>query len=370
MELTRSDRGSRSWNQSPKEANKVEKDYFHRVTAQTPTRFWINNPTRAEVEKAIAAGAVGCTNNPAYCGKMVDREQERELVLALLDQALSETDDDSEAESLLQLRLTKNTQQKFLGIYKQTSGEHGYVSIQGDPIEEHDSDIIIREGRRNRQLGPNMCIKIPTTEAGLQAMEVLVAENTPINATECFAVKQAVDVCELYDRVTSKTGKYPKLYLSHIAGIYDEYLRVYVEREGVDISADVLCQAGLAVSRKVYRIMQERGYKATLVAGGARGLHHFTEMVGGDVCVTINWRGTADRLLEADPPVVCRLFNPVPQIVIHELMDKLPDFARGYADDGLNVEEYEEFGPVEHFRSAFVRSWNKILGIAAERRSA
>ena len=348
----------------------MEKDYFHRVTALTPTRFWINNPTRAEVDMAIAAGALGCTNNPAYCGKMVDREEERELVLTLLDQAIGETDDDSEAQSLLQLRLIKNTQEKFLEVYKRTSGEHGYVSIQGDPIEEHDPDVIIREGRRNRQLGPNMCIKIPTTEAGLQAMEVLVAENTPINATECFAVKQAVDICEIYDRVTSKTGKYPKLYLSHIAGIYDEYLREYVERESVDISADVLWQAGLAVSRKVYRIIQERGYRATFVAGGARGLHHFTEMVGGDVCVTINWRGSADKLLEVDPPVVYRLFNPVPQKVVEELMEKLPDFARGYADDGLSVEEYEDFGPVEHFRSGFVRNWNKILSIAAERRGA
>lgn len=348
----------------------MEKDYLHRVTAQTPTRFWINNPTRAEVDTAIAAGAVGCTNNPAYCGKMVDREEERELVLKLLEEAVSETDDDSEAESLLQLRMIKNTQEKFLEVYERTSGEHGYVSIQGDPTREHDPDVIIREGRRSRQLGPNMCIKIPTTEAGLQAMEVLVAENTPINATECFAVKQAVDVCELYDRVASKTGKYPKLYLSHIAGIYDEYLCEYVEREDVDISPDVLWQAGLAVSRKVYRIMQERACKATLVAGGARGLHHFTEMVGGDVCVTINWRGTADKLLEADPPVVYRLFNPVPQKVIDELTEKLPDFARGYAEDGLSIEEYEDFGPVEHFRSGFVRNWNKILGIAAERRGA
>jgi len=319
---------------------------------------------------AIAAGALGCTNNPAYCGKMFDREEERELVLSLLDQAISETDDDSEAQSLLQLMLIKNTQQKFLKVYERTSGEHGYVSIQGDPIREHDPDVIIREGRKNRQLGPNMCVKIPTTKAGLQAMEVLLAENTPLNATECFAVKQAVDICELYDKVTSKTGKYPKLYLSHIAGIYDECLGEYVKREKVDISPDVLWQAGLAVSRKVYTIMQERDYKATFVAGGARGLHHFTEMVGGEVCVTINWRGTADELLKTDPPVVYRLFNPVPQKVIDELMEKLPDFARGYADDGLSVDEYEEFAPVELFRSGFVRHWKKILGVATERRAA
>ncbi len=82
---------------------------------------------------------------------------------------------------------------------------------------------------------------------------------------------------------------------------------------------DILWQAGLAVARKVYNILIERGYQATFIGGGARGLHHFTEMVGGKVVVTINWEGTADRLIEQDPPVVYRLFNPVPEKVIDRI---------------------------------------------------
>jgi len=170
--------------------------------------------------------------------------------------------------------------------------------------------------------------------------------------------------------VSKRTGKRPMLYMSHIAGIYDEYLKHYALREKIEISDDVLHQAGLAVARKLYLLMKQRGYSATFVAGGARGLHHFTEMVGGDVCVTINWVGTADKLLSADPPVVHRLFNPVPQHVIDELMEKLPDFRRGYVEDGLTVDEYESFGPVEHFRSIFVKSWKRVLDIAKERRAA
>ena len=33
--------------------------------------------------------------------------------------------------------------------------------------------------------------------------------------------------------------------------------------------------------------------------------------------------------------MVYRLFNPVPQKVLDELMEKLPDFKRGYLEDGL-----------------------------------
>ena len=130
----------------------------------------------------------------------------------------------------------------------------------------------------------------------------------------------------------------------------------------------MLHQAGLAVARKVYRIMTERAYKCIFIGGGARGLHHFTEMVGGKVCITINWVGTADKLIEQNPPVMYRLFNPVPDKVIDELMEKLPDFRKGYLEDGLSIEEFEDFGPVQLFKSAFTKSWGRVLEIIKERR--
>jgi transaldolase len=200
-------------------------------------------------------------------------------------------------------------------------------------------------------------------------MEQLVPLGTPLNATEIFAVKQMTTLCDTYERLAGESGRKPMLYMSHIAGIYDDYLRNYVKENNVDISPDILWQGGLAVARKVYRVMQERGYSAVFVGGGARGLQHFTEMVGGDVCITINWRGTADQLLEQDPAVVERLFNPVPQYVIDELMEKLPDFRRGYLDDGLDVEEFEGFGPVQLFKSSFVKSWSRVLEDVAKVRA-
>jgi transaldolase len=346
----------------------MQKGYFHRVEEQSPTMFWINNPTRAEVDMAIEAGALGCTCNPAYLGKMIDVPSEREWLLPFLDDALRQTEDDGEVEAVVQRQAVKFIQEKFLPMHQKSKGKHGYVSIQGDPIREHDWQVILHEAHENRKLGPNACIKVPTTEAGLKVMEVLFSEDTPVNATEVFAVRQGLDVIELYERVTKKTGKYPQLYVSHIAGIYDEHLAEYAKREGVDISPDVLWQAGLAAARKMYKLMEERKTKAILVGGGARGLHHFTEMVGGRAVVTINWVGTADKLIESNPPVMYRLFNPVPQKVIDELVEKLPDFRKGYLDDGLKPEDYEEFGPVVRFRDSFVKNWKKFLEVAKQRR--
>jgi transaldolase len=343
--------------------------YFQRVTRQSPTKFWINNPTRQQADWAIAAGALGCTNNPSYSQKMIDHPIEGAYASALLDEALRETANDDEAIALFQRKLVKPIAEKFIAVFRKNPRQDGYVSIQGDPINEHDPAVIIHDALANRKLSENICCKIPTTAAGLQAMQTLVAEDVPLNATEIFGVSQMVSLCEMYEKVSRQSGKSPKLYMSHIAGIYDDYLQAYVAANRIEISPDVLHQAGLAVARKVYQVMTERGYRATFIGGGARGLHHFTEMVGGDVCLTINWEGTADKLLEINPPVVYRLFNPVPQKTIDELMEKLPDFKRGYLEDGLEVAEYEHFGPVELFRSIFVSSWTRVQSLIRERRA-
>jgi transaldolase len=342
--------------------------YFMRVAHQSPTEFWINNPTREQAAMAIMQGATGCTNNPSYTQKMIDHPTEGYYALKFLDESIRSMKEEQGVIAEFQRRLVKPICEKFLPVYHQSSERKGFVSIQGDPLNEEDPDVIIREALDNRKLSPNICCKIPTTQSGLQAMQYLVSKDVPLNATEIFGIRQAVVLCETYQKASRKYGKAPTLYISHIAGIYDDYLQAVVKNENIDISQDVLWQAGLAVARKLYQIMEDRHYPGVFVAGGARGLHHFTEMVGGKVCCTINWEGTADLLLEQDPPVVYRLFNPVPQKVIDELSEKLPDFKRGYLEDGLDIEEFEDFGPVRLFRSAFIKSWKRVLDLISDHR--
>jgi transaldolase len=348
---------------------KMKNSYFHRVTRQTPTMFWINNPTRKQADLALEHGALGCTNNPSYTQKMLVHPEEVEYSKQILADVLKDISDDRQAAIEFQARLVKPIAEKFMPLFEQSGGVHGFVSIQGDPFADDNAQDIIKQALDNRKVAPNICCKIPLTEPGLEAIEALIPQNVPMNSTEIFGVSQMVALAETYEKVARKSGKWPMMYMSHIAGIYDDYLRNYVDENDVQISPDVLHQAGLAIARKVYSIMTERGYKCTFIGGGARGLHHFTEMVGGRVCITINWQGTADKLIEQNPPVVQRLFNPVPYRVIDELMEKLPDFRRGYLEDGLCVEEFEDFGPVQLFKSAFTRSWATVLDNIEERRN-
>lgn len=345
----------------------MNKNYFQRVHEQTATKFWINNVTRSQAHMAIEAGAVGCTQNPAYTWKMMCSEEEKGYVSEKLAEILRHESDDNAAMVALQRELIGGVAKIFKPMFDASHGKCGYVSIQGDPFRE-DAVSIIEFARFNREAGENIMAKIPAVESGLEAMETLIKERVPINATECMAVRQVMDVCRLYDRVTKNMVNPAPLYFSVITGIFDEHLKNVVARDNIDIPADYVYQGGMAVAKKVYEMVKSNNFDCHFIGGGARGLHHFTEMVGADAVVTINWNGTADKLIEQDQPVVSRFFNPTPFAVVDELAEKIPDFRKAYFLNEITPAEYEDYGPVVLFRSSFEDAWRKSLDTIAAMR--
>jgi transaldolase len=332
-------------------------DYFRRLQNETPTRLWINNPTMAEIDLAIEAGAISCTSNPAYSARVLKTEPER--AARAIQAAIRESSDDARAADIAQQRIVKEVLEKFLPLYRTAPGQKGLVSIQGNPHLDEDAANIVDEAMRFRQIAPNFITKIPCTEAGLKAFEQLIPEDMPIIATEVFAISQATAVCELYERVSKKVGKFPPFYVTHISGIFDECIAKTAEREGIEVSKDALHQAGIILARRQYAMMKRRGFNVTLMGGGARGTHHFTELVGGALHVTINW-STADEIIKADPPVVSRIDVAPSQAIVDELCDKLPDFRAAYRDDGLSIEEFESYAPLQFFRNMFLKGWDAL----------
>lgn len=339
-----------------REEKNLSNNYFKRIHALTPTRFWINNVTREEADLAIAAGAVGCTQNPAYVWKMMTHESEKQYVEKILERIIGQNQDANQVLIQLQSELVNEIARRFMPLYETSNGKYGYVSIQGDPFKE-DTQTIIDLAHANCSAYPNIMAKIPATVDGLQAIEMLAGEGIPINATEVMAVRQALDVCDVYTRATANMHHPAPIYYSHITGIYDEYLSVTANQQGIEVSSDSLWHAGMSIAKKTYHLTKSRYPQVGFIGGGARGLHHFTEMVGADAVVTINWINMADRLISLDGPVVEQFARPVPYWAENELLEKLPDYRRGYEVNAIRPEEYEHFGPVVHFRLMFEDAW-------------
>lgn len=337
------------------------KGYFYRVSQQFGSRFWINNPSIKEVKLAIKAGAVGCTTNPAYAMKLFNAEADHELIKTLIEDAIKKYSNDRQAAQYVYHMLVERLVPYFKKIYDEFEGKEGFVTLQCDPMLDHDSEQIVNEAMLSRKLGENLMMKIPVTHAGLEAIKKLVAQDIPIMATEVMSLAQAIKACEVYQKASEASGKKPPFFLAHISGAFDDYMWARTMVEEIDIDPDILNQAGCIIARKQFKVLQERNFPITFLGGGAKKLYHFTELVGGPMHLTINWDGTANKLLSSEPPIVDRLHIKESPEVLNELLSKVKDFKRAYENDGLDVSEFASFGPVVLFRNSFVHGWDFLL---------
>lgn len=340
--------------------------YFQRLSKQTRTEFWINNATLAEAEAALSVGAVGATTNPTYLARLL--KEEHDYVAKLIDDTLQETDDDSQVADRTYQKAVARLQKLFYPLYRQTQGRYGYVAIQGDPRLNTDPDAILEGAVRYRQLGENIIIKLPSWPAGAAALEKLVEMEIPTIGTLGFSVDQAVYMAEAYRRALNKSKTRPVNYCTFIAGILDTYLAEQSAQKGNIVSGESIQQAGCAATRVAYRIYKLRGYEAVLQGGGARGPHHFTELVGGEMAITIGWN-LAQKIIEADRPILSRIDAEVPPAIVSELEVHLPDFRKSYCEHSLRPEEFHDFGPVAAFQNTFLAGVETLLKAIASRRS-
>ena len=106
-----------------------------------------------------------------------------------------------------------------------------------------------------------------------------------------------------------KNDKVIKKFKDELSSILDEHLQNVVTMENINISLDILWQAGFIVESKQYDIFKERKYPGIMLGSSATGLHHFKEMVDSKMHITIKW-STADELIKLNPPVIRKIFDP------------------------------------------------------------
>jgi transaldolase len=343
----------------------VAQHYFRQLKAETPTRVWVNNPTIDEIGLAIKQGAVGCTTNPAYGGNLLKRAPDQ--IRPIIAECARLSDDKAVIADLVQQRLVARIVERFLPMYEASGGREGFVSIQGAPETDTDAAHIVQEARTGHAIGPNATPKLPATGPGLEAFEILVADGYPTIVTEVFSLAQLVATSERYLRVTERTGSRPPFFMSPITGIFGDHLKAVAVRDGLAATDDDMELAGVALSRECYRIVQERGYPVTLLCGGARIPLDLTGLVGGSLHATINWSTFAEVM--ADPsPFAVGINEPLDEAALARLDGTFDDFHRAMRLGALTPDEFEAFGPVQHFRNNFIAGWTRVHeAIAAER---
>jgi transaldolase len=331
-----------------------ESDYFRKLRLDASTFSYINSANQSELEQALAWGAAGNTMNPTHPPKALKADPH--LWEPAIDEILRGDPQKSNEEvaDLVTRRMAQRSSDLFMPVYEESGGSLGYCAIQSDPYRNHDFSELVARARLYAALAPNVAPKIPSTEVGIHAVEVLTAIGIPTICTMGFSVAQNVAMAEAYERglaAFAGRGRSPACFVVIIPGILDEYLTTQVQLlNAFHVDPDLLQHAGNAVARHSYSLFRERGYRANLMVGGIRRLDHFTGVVGESVHITHNL-DTWAKLREQNPPVTPRILEEVPPQFLSDLGEELPDFRRAYDLKGLEAAQFHTFGPCVRFNN-------------------
>jgi transaldolase len=328
------------------------KSPLHETVATTATDYWNDSCSIEELTYAIEHGATGATSNPTIVGEVLAKERAawEPRIRALAAENASATED--EIAWLLIEEMAVNASKLLLG--------KGRLSIQTNPKLYRSADRILEQGVRFGSLAPNMQVKAPVTKAGLDAIEELTAAGVNINATVCFTVPQALAVAEAVERGLERAPDPAPMtpVCTIMMGRLDDWLEVAAAKDGVALTPGAVNWAGIAAIKRAYAIYRERGYRTRLLGAAYRHHLHWSELIGGDVVMTIPYKWA--RLFNAsDVEVRPRFDDPVPEGALAELA-KLPDFRRAYEPDGLAPEEFDTFGATVRTLRAFVASYQDL----------
>lgn len=337
-------------------------------TAALGTDYWNDSCSINELTYAIERGAVGATSNPTIVGEVLRKEMHlwHERIGEIIAEHPTWTEDDITWQLIEEMAVRAS--KLLLPVFEREAGRKGRLSIQTNPKFYRDSARIMEQLLRFNDLAPNMQVKVPATHAGIQAAQDATAAGVSINATVCFTVPQAIAVAEAVERGLERRERAGEDVATMspvctiMVGRLDDWIQVLANRDDIVIDPGSMHWAGIACFKRAYAIFRERGYRARLLAAAYRHQLHWSELIGGDIVLTIphTWQR---RFNGSDVEVVPRIDNPVPEAIVDELYRHFPDFRRAYDPDGMQPREFDSYGATVRTLRGFIASYQELVGV-------
>ena len=203
---------------------------------------------------------MGVTSNPTIFQKAISAGD------AYDEQLRRELDEERDPKELF-LRLAVQDVSDACAVLRPVwdggGGQDGYVSLEVDPTLAYDTDATIAEAVRLHELvdRPNLFVKIPATEAGLPAIEEMIARGRSINVTLIFSLERYAAVAEAYVRGLERlveAGGDPSGVAS-VASFFVSRVDTEADRRLEEAGAPAELQGKLAVAnaKLAYRRYQE-----------------------------------------------------------------------------------------------------------------
>ncbi len=347
------------------------KSLLHETVSVTVTDFWNDSCSVEELTYAIEHGAVGATSNPTIVEQVLRQERHlwEDRIHELIAANSSWTDEDVMWKVCEEI--AAKGAELLLPVFEREGGRKGRLSIQTNPALYRNVDKMVAQAVHFDTLAPNMQVKLPVTSRGIIAIEEATYRGVNINATVSFTVPQAIAVGEAVERGLQRREQegLPVDDMSPVTTIMvgrtDDWIQVVTKRDGIIVNPQYLPWAGVATFKKAYEIYQERGYRSRLLAAAYRHHLHWSELIGGDIILTIpsQWQ----RLFNSSKVEVRERMNePVDAAIIDELYDRVPDFRKAYDEDGMTAAEFDTYGATVRTLRGFISSYHELIRVIRE----
>ena len=142
-------------------------------------------------------GVRGVTSNPAIFEKAITSSSDYDNDIRTLADG-----DKTNEEIFFGLAVTdiQNATKLFEGVYDESKGEDGYVSLEVSPFLALDAEGTAKQAEElwKKVARKNVMIKIPGTKPGLQAIRESIGKGININVTLLFGLPRYEEVTEAY----------------------------------------------------------------------------------------------------------------------------------------------------------------------------
>jgi transaldolase len=330
-----------------------------------PTDYWNDSCAVEELAYAIERGAVGATSNPPIVLEVLGKEKAYWAPRIIQMAAAHPTWSEVELTWALVEEMATRAAALLAPIYEREAGKKGRLSVQMNPANYADPERMVEQAVHVAGLIPNLNIKLPATAAGIVAIEEATARGVSINATVSFSVSQALAAAEAVERglrrreaAGGNTASMAPI-VTIMIGRVDDWMKVLVDRDGLSVNPAALDWAGIAAFKRTYAIFKERGYQSRMLAAAYRHHLHWTELVGGEVSLTIPHAWQVRFNASGIDPVP-RMQEPVDPAIVAELSQKIPDFRRAYEPDGMAAAEFDTYGATARTLRGFIKAYHDL----------
>ncbi len=240
-----------------------------------------------------------------------------------------------------------------------------------------DSILSINNLKNENKIKKGVIIKIPASRSGIASLEELTAQGIPTNVTLAYVISQfhaaaeaivrglqraranGVDLTQWRSVITDMSGRWENA---------PEFL-AEANKLGIDLTAEEIRWAGIAVFKTAYKHFREKAYPSKLLlcsmrvgpsVGGVPHIWHLEHTAGADAVFTfppsfLNSVFTQYNSLEFQP----RIWEDIPQEVYSRL-SRVPYFCRAMDVYGYSIDEFDSLPPLISTRQEFSQAMEKM----------